>query len=169
MKRWIAPLVFGVVSAGSAHYAVLHFAPSLIMSRAMDLIAQRGAQLHQFQIGQRTTPETQTVVRPSPDLAYSACLSDLSQAPDGLVVTLAATPGYSSLSFFDSDTNNFQKVRGNGQTQQVRLLPPGMASTDDAMTSPTEEGVILARRLAPSQEEFDAAAAIAAKDSCAPA
>ena len=167
MKRWAGPLIFGIACAGAAHVAVLQFAPSMIMDVAMEKIAQRGAQLHRFEVGPRTTPETQTVVRPSPDLAYSACLFDLSQAPEGLRVTLAATPGYASLSFFDARTNNFLTIRGGGTDQVITLLPPGGdGGTRGEAVAPTMTGVILTRRLAPTQADFDKVSQIAALDRC---
>ncbi|BDW82304.1 hypothetical protein MACH24_17420 [Erythrobacter sp. Dej080120_24] len=167
MKRWAGPLIFGIVCAGAAHGAVLQFAPSMIMDVAMEKIADRGAQLHRFQVGPRTTPETQTVVRPSPDLAYSACLFDLSQAPEGLRVSLAATPGYASLSFFDARTNNFLTIRGGGTDREIILLSPNEGRGEPGTAvAPTMTGVILTRRLAPTQADFDQMSRIAALDRC---
>lgn len=167
MKNWIIALAIAAVMAGIGHYGVLYNAPSFIMGRAMTMLEERGSEKHNFMLADRTTPETQSVVRSSPDLAYSVCLYDLNDAPEGILVTLAATPGYSSLAFFDAETNNYLTLRGNGAAKEVRLLPPG-ANEEGATTSPTQSGVILIRRLTPTAEEYEAAAKLAVDDSCAP-
>ncbi|WP_114521631.1 DUF1254 domain-containing protein [Altererythrobacter sp. ZODW24] len=167
MKRLLGPLALAVIAALAGHFLVLQQAPSFIMDRALVMLEQRGIPLHGFQLAERMTPETQSVVRPSPDLAYSACRFDFDEAPDGIKVRMAATPDYASLSFFDANTNNFLTLRGEGETRETILLPPGSAEPPEgSAVSPTTRGVILIRRLAPTQEAYDAVAAIAAGDAC---
>jgi len=169
MKRWIGPLALFVALGLGSHFAVLQFAPHLIMGRALTLLEERGQPLHGFALGPRMTPESQSIVRPSPDLAYSACLFDLEQAPDGLEITMAAYDGYSSLSFFDRQTNNFATIRGDGETATVRLLPPRFVNLEKGgILAPTNKGVILIRRLAPTAQDYRAVEAIAGNDQCKP-
>ena len=179
MKNFIGPALFAIATAAVSHLAIVHYAPNFIMDRAMTMLAARTAEfqgssggdaLHQFRLSPRMTPQSQTVVRPSPDLAYSACLFDLSQAPAGIEVKMAASEGYSSLSFFDAATNNFSTIRGNGGDVEVTLLPPGtQANGAGALESPSNRGIILIRRLAPSLAEYEAVAQIAPADACGPA
>ena len=169
MKKALAPLLFAAALAVISHLAVIYAAPGVIMDRAMSMLSSRGIALHGFTLGERTTPQTQTVVRPSPDLAYSACLFDLEQAPAGLRVKMAATKGYASLSFFDASTNNFQTIRGDGSGVDVRLLPPKATATKASeIRSPTNKGIILIRRLAPAEADYERVAETAKRDKCSP-
>lgn len=166
MMRWLGPLATALICAAAAHAAALHFAPAIIMDRALAALAQRGVALHSFTTPQRITPQTQAVVRSSPDLFYALCRYDLSDPSKTLTLRMAAWPDYQSLSFFDARTNNFATFRGAGETVTVRLLPPGSAAQSGAIVSPTASGVILIRRLAPDAESFAAAAAASAQDMC---
>jgi uncharacterized membrane protein len=166
MKRLIGPTIVAIALTLASHIAVLEFAPHLIMGRALSLLEERGQPLHGFALGPRMTPENQSIVRPSPDLAYSACLFDLEQAPNGLEITMAGYDRYSSLSFFDRQTNNFATVRGSGDAISVRLMPPGTDTQGDELTAPTNRGVILIRRLAPTIDDYRAVEGIAPNDGC---
>lgn len=165
MKRWIAPLAVLVVTALAAHWATLALAPSAVMDRALATLKDRGIAEHAFTSPQRISPQTQAVVRSSPDLFYSLCRYDLGKPGSALSVTMAEWPNYQSLSFFDAQTNNFLTYRGTGKSIAVTLTAPG-AGSGDASASPTERGVVLIRRLAPTQELFDAASKAATGDRC---
>lgn len=189
MKRWIGPLLALAVTALLAHGLTLGLGPGVIMDRAMAALEARGVALHAFTTPQRVTPQTQAVVRSSPDLYYALCRYDLTR-PDGygtgvitsLQLKLAAWPEYQSLSFFDARTNNFATVRATGKAIKVRLgsgpgqtgfLEPkfGYDPREDGPTlaihTPTETGVILIRRLAPSAESFAKAIKASVGDACA--
>lgn len=112
------------------------------------------------------TPQTQSVVRSSPDLYYALCRYDLSDPPARLAVAMGDWPDYQSLSFFDARTDNFAVLRGTGRGVAVRLLAPGSAPEEGAIISPTSRGVILIRRLAPTVERFAAAAEAGKGDAC---
>lgn len=166
MKRWIGPLLVMLAVAAATHAAALHFAPSFIMSRAMTALAERGVGLHRFTQPARITPQTQQVVRSSPDLYYALCRYDLGDPATQVALTMAAWPDYQSLSFFDARTNNFATLRGTGKAVSVTLLPPGSSPQQGAIVSPTARGVILIRRLAPSAADYAAAAEAGAGDAC---
>ncbi|AOL93037.1 DUF1254 domain-containing protein [Porphyrobacter sp. LM 6] len=166
MKRWAGPLVTALVFAMAAHVAVLHFAPGVIMGQAMEALAARGVQLHRFNSPKRVTPQSQTVVRSSPDLFYALCRYDLADPGVQLVLRMGEWPDYQSLSFFSAQTDNFATIRGSGKAVAVRLLPPGSATEKGAIVSPTAKGVILIRRLAPDIPRFAAAATASKGDRC---
>ncbi len=166
MKRLFGPVLALLVTAAAAHAITLHFAPAVIMDRAMTALAARGVALHAFTTPQRVTPQTQNVVRSSPDLYYALCRYDLGNPATRVALTMAGWPGYQSLSFFDARTDNFATLRGTGKAVSVTLLPPGSPPQQDAVVSPTAKGVILIRRLAPSAEDFAAAAQAGAGDQC---
>ena len=79
---------------------------------------------------------------------------------------MGAWPDYQSLAFFDARTDNFATLRGTGRQIAVRLLPPGSAPQAGAIVSPSAQGVILIRRLAPTAERFAAAAEAGKADAC---
>lgn len=166
MKHWLGPFAMLLITAVAAHWATLHYAPSLIMDRTLSALKNRGVAEHAFTTPQRITPQTQAVVRSSPDLFYSLCRYDLSASGSTLTVTMGEWPGYQSLSFFDAKTNNFVTYRGTGEAVSVTLKSPGSSSDRVAIVSPTNRGVILIRRLAPTKELFDAANSAAEKDGC---
>jgi uncharacterized membrane protein len=166
MRLWLGPLVVLAACALGAHAMTLHLAPGLIMARAMDALAERGVALHRFTAPLRITPQTQSVVRSSPDLYYALCRYDLSNPATRLELQMAAWLEYQSLSFFDARTDNFATLRGGGAGVTVRLLPPGSAPEKGAIVSPSAKGVVLIRRLAPDAESFAAAAAAGNSDRC---
>ena len=165
MNRWIAPLATLAFAAITAHFAVLYAAPGIIMNTALDTLEGRGIAQHAFTSPVRITPQSQAVVRSSPDLFYSLCRYDLSEPGSVLHVSMAEWPGYQSLSFFDANTNNFVTRRGTNQRIDEQLTGPDKASSG-TLDSPTQRGVVLIRRLAPSQELFDQAQQISADDRC---
>lgn len=166
MKRWLGPLAVVFATAVAAHALTLHFAPSVIMDRAMAALEERGVALHAFTTPQRVMPQTQTVVRSSPDLYYALCRYDLSNPGARLAVTMGDWPDYQSLAFFDARTDNFATLRGTGREIAVRLLSPGSAPEEGAIVSPTARGVILIRRLAPTAQRFAAATQAGKADAC---
>jgi uncharacterized membrane protein len=166
MKRWLGPLTVLLACAVGAHALTLHFAPAVIMNRAMAALAERGVALHAFTTPQRVTPQTQTVVRSSPDLYYALCRYDLSDPAARLAVRMGDWPDYQSLAFFDARTDNFATLRGTGRQVTVRLLPPKSGPEEGAIVSPSARGVILIRRLAPTAERFAAAAEAGKADAC---
>lgn len=169
MRPWISNLLAFLVIAAIGHAAVLFSAPGLIMDRVMERMEAGGVELHAFTLAPRMTPQTQTVVRPSPDLAYSICRFDFSEDARPLNVQMAAYPGYSSLSFFDARTNNFARFRGDGESVNVLLMPPGSVADDpDQVAAPSARGLILIRRLAPRLEDYGAVYALSSGDGCAP-
>jgi len=148
------------------HLAVLYGAPGFIMQRAMAAMEQRGIPQHGFRLAPRMTPQTQRVVRASPELAYSICLFDFSEGVDAVAIEMAAWPGYSSLSVYDAQTNNFLTFRGEGKRFAMRLLPPLSEPEGFSIPAPTQRGVVLIRRIAPNEADYRAVEKIAAEDSC---
>jgi uncharacterized membrane protein len=172
VKHWLGPLAILVIASIGAHWATLALTPGIIMDRALATLEARGVALHAFTAPQRISPETQVVVRSSPDLFYSLCRYDFDRPEGGAItVRMARWPDYQSLSFFDADTNNFATLRAPGETVTVRLHGPDTPgeSAKSGVDSPTMRGVVLIRRLAPTPETFAAAAEAARADACTPA
>lgn len=101
-----------------------------------------------------TTAESRTIVRPSPDLLYVACVYDLASGP--VLVQAPHSPTYLSLSAFADNTDNFFAMNDRGPEGAgglaLLLLPPGtpdpqpdVAPGARRVTSPSRRGIVLAR------------------------
>ena len=75
-----------------------------IMAAAQDSMAERGVGMYRWVAAARMTPQSQTIVRPSPDLAYAICRFDVADGP--VLLTAPVSDTYGSLSIFDARTNN---------------------------------------------------------------
>jgi uncharacterized membrane protein len=117
------------------------------------------------------TPASRTIVRPSPDFAYSICAYDLSEGP----VHISAAPwgAYWSLSLYAANSDNYFVIddREAHGGAAITLVRRGRQRPDGAVQvveSPTTRGIALIRRLAPRVDDYAAAARIAGDDICAP-
>jgi uncharacterized membrane protein len=135
MRRWMPPLVLGIVLAFVAYQVTLAQAPRVLMAAAMARLTKGGGP-NAFIHAPLATEKSRAIVRPSPDLAYSSCVIDLSKGP--VLVTVAAVPArYWSLSVFDSRTDvafvrNNVDARGDSLqlivTREGQVPPPGSTS-----------------------------------------
>lgn len=173
--------VFGLsafmAGLAAAHVIVLNALPDYIMSEARERMTSSGIAAHAWQISPRITPETQTIVRPSPDLAYAICVIDVSGGPVRL--TVPTWPEYGSLSIFDASTDNVYAGSLDARLPDA----PGVRTIIIALEGQTVEAgegvdvvavkkpevLALIRRLAPSQGLYDAASALVPVSTCAPA
>lgn len=179
MKKLILPIVLFASTAIVSHIIMVRAVPSVIMNIAMDKMAERGVPLNRFVASQRATPETQTIVRPSPDLAYAVCRFDFDVTKGAVQVGAQHWQKYASISFFDAQTNNFASIPVGDAGEEVvhtkvLLMPPGSAaikSGGDGMRqiiAPSTKGLIIIRRLAPTDELYSAVQAMSGSDVCAP-
>ncbi|MEO9970329.1 MAG: DUF1254 domain-containing protein [Hyphomonadaceae bacterium] len=177
MSRLIGPALVFVAMVLIGHFATLHMVPGVIMEKTMARMEESGIRPHQFTLAPRTTPQTQTVVRPSPDLAYSICQFDLS-GDQSVRVRAGLYADYSSVSFFDARTNNFATVRvGAGDHpasgSEILLRASGSAKFESdsfagpQFEAPTRRGLILIRRLAPTEAAYNEVISVSSSDSCA--
>jgi uncharacterized membrane protein len=172
MNRSVKLLLGFALVAGASHVAAVLAAPNLLMNIAMKRLSGEGRAVNAFVHGDRTTQHSRRVVRPSPDLAYSSCTYDLSGGP--IEVSAAPSPnrGYVSLSVFSANTDNigvYDSVRSPGGIRFVLALSgQGVPSGLPVLISPSANGLILDRRLAPNAEAFAAVDAARRADRCAP-
>ena len=170
--RWLLALLVFAATAALGHFVVLQAIPARIMATAQAKMAERGVPLHQWAASPRMSPQTQTIVRPSPDLFYALCRFDTSEGPVRLSAPLGET--YGSLSVFDSRTNNVfvTSLQAGSGFDEVVVHAPGERPATFGEGKETVElegpGLALIRRLAPSQEAFDAASALMDGAVCGP-
>ena len=157
MKRWLLPALVGVVMAALAWQATLLAIPRGIMSLAVSRLGEAGG-LNRMLHAPLPGPGRRTVVRPSPDLAYSSCPFDLSKGPLLVEVAPVAAP-YWSLSVFDARTD-VAFVRNNrdtgGKGFRIALATQGQAVPAGVETIRLDDakGVALLRILVEDRARF---------------
>lgn len=173
MKPALRYLLAFVAAAGIGHVGTIFVAPNAVMHLAMTKLSEDGKLVNAFRFSDRTTSASRWVVRPSPDLAYASCVYDLSNGP--ILVDVPATPGggYVSVSVFAGNTDNVAVMDSIRSPKGIRfvlqkerkLVHP---SDVPVIYTPTTRGIILDRRLAPTQAAFEVADKARRLDTCAP-
>jgi len=168
--RWGLGIVAG---AALVHVVAVAALPRLIMGRVLRVFAAQGGE-GVFVHPALATDASRTIVRPSPDLAYSSALFDVSQRP--LHVTVPVTAPYTSLSGFAANTDNFFAV--NDQTAGgpvIDVVIVGPSTPGDVrllgarvFQSPSDRGVLLVRRVVPSPDAFAAIDAVRQRERLEP-
>lgn len=153
---WIA-LVSAI--AMLVYWGAVAMTPRALMHLAMGRLEQN-APINAISHAPLMTAEQRTIVRPSPDIAYSACLLDLADGPVMISVEPIDAP-YWSLSVFGSDTNVAfirNDREANGQPVRIALAREGQAVPDDieVVRVPSDRGLALLRILVPERGSFEA-------------
>ncbi|MDR3497805.1 MAG: DUF1254 domain-containing protein [Parvibaculum sp.] len=173
MKRPILFILGVALVAGIVHVAAMRALPDIVMSRVMSKIGTDTK--NAFVSPPLATAAARTIVRPSPDLAYSTCVLDLSKGP--VRVTVPLTAPYTSVALYSARTDNYfvRKDRdAAGKDLDIIVVGPGAPSPAnvpsgvDVVTAPTARGLVLVRRVVESPEAFPALDAIRHKATCAP-
>ncbi len=164
MRRALPWLLGIALGAGVVHVAAVAALPRAIMSRVFTGFTAQAAP-NQFVHPPLATHESRTIVRPSPDLAYSSAVFDVSARPLRVVVPLSAP--YTSLSGFAANTDNFFAL--NDQTAgadpiDVVIVGPSTARSglegQRVIEAPSDRGVLLVRRVVVSADVFAAVDAV---------
>jgi uncharacterized membrane protein len=180
MMKGLAHFLVFVIATTVGHVFVIQQAPQAIMMRAMAGAMKSGAQINTLRHAPRPKPtppdapvETRGIVRPSPDLAYSLCVFDLSNGP--VRVTAAPWEDYVSLSLYAANTDNFwarNDRQAGGKAIGIVLAAKGDGRPTPAgverVESPSAKGMALIRRLAPNDEVFAQVEGARKGDVCAP-
>lgn len=165
--RLILPLVIFVLSGVIGHLFVLTSLPSFIMGKAHQTFEAEGIPENVFVATPRQTPQTQRIVRPSPDLAYAICRFDTTSGP--VFINAPTWDGYGSLSIFNSKTDNVfvADLGPESDFQGIEIRRPAENNREGALKL-DGRGIALIRRLAPTQAEYDIAADLVAGATCGP-
>lgn len=167
--RWLAVTV---ALAVAIHLAAVWAVPYAIMA-----VVMRGAAAttgwNTAYHAPLATSAARTVVRPSPDLAYTACVFDVASRP--LHVVVPVDDGYTSLSMFAANTDNFFATNDRaaaGAPIDVVLAGPGTPPFDAGgrrvVTAPSDRGMVLVRRVVESPAHFAAVDALRRGAHCTP-
>ena len=154
MTRWLVGVLLG---AAVVHLAAVTALPRLVMRAAMARL--QSAAVNEFAHPPLATAAARGIVRPSPDLAYSSLVFDVSVHP--LAVTVPLTAPYTSLSGFAANTDNFFVINDlTAGAPEIAVIvvgpstPRGGLSGARIVESPSERGVLLVRRVVPSAAAF---------------
>ena len=169
-REWIGWIAATIVVAVAVHLASVWYLPHAVMHRALSKMGAVNTIHHQ----KRVDEQARGVVRPSPDLLYSACPFDLSNGP--LEVKAPVPPGtYWSVSAFDNNTDNFFALNDRqigGQPLELIILPPhgGVEPMHIAgrlvSRAPTANGLVLFRTLVNDDRQFAKIDAIRRQATC---
>ena len=175
MRRWLARIAVVLVVAVLTHLAAVFGAPRLIMFVAETRMSDQAHGVNRWLHAPRTTAQNQQVVRSSPDLAYSACVVDVSRGPVRL--TAPGWTGIFSLSVYDNRSDNIfaadQRTAEGAQVSaivgtkaQLAALPRDPGTT--LVEAHSTKSVALLRYLAPTDELYAKADEIRRGAQCAP-
>lgn len=159
MRRFLLPILVGAVLAFVAYRSVLVAMPIFLMAKALDRVEALGG-VNVMRHPPIANAEARTIVRPSPDLAYSSCAFDIGNGP--LLIEVAPVPArYWSLSVFDARTDA-AFVRNNrdsrGRPIRIALARPGQTvpAGIETMRLESDRGIALIRILVGDRAAYPA-------------
>lgn len=170
-KRGIGLGAVTLLLAGALHVLIVWLIPTAITYRFMRGLGKQVGYNHAV-APPLPTDKSRSVVAPSPDLLYAACVFDVSAGP--VRVSMRPPKTYWSLALFDRNSDNFFRTNDGEQTGDSVDLILSQAPADADLharfpsaiyaQTPHATGVMLARILvldqANMQAERDAQASI---------
>lgn len=156
MKTWPYWIAGTIALAALFHILTVFALPYGIMNRAMAGISSQAGGVNKPAYPDRATADSRSIVRPSPDLLYTACVYDVSDRPVRLTSPVPDT--YWSLSAFAANTDNFFVV--NDRQVRNKRIEIILAANENADTprgvplvvAPSTRGIVLFRSLVPSDD-----------------
>jgi uncharacterized membrane protein len=171
MNAWWKPIGFGLVVALLANVATTALIPRVIMSVAMKRMAETAGGANTLLNMPLVTPQNQKIVRSSPDLAYSTCVLDLTNGP--ISIFIGKGSDYASAAFYAANTDNIFTLSDKSiGPQGARILVQAAGTQaqtgrgEVVVTLPSQHGLLLVRRLAPSAQAMARVEQERARDSC---
>ena len=188
MRRWLFPMLVGLVAAFVGYQVMTMQFPRVLMTLATGRVAGSGGpatwsavvlggspggpRVNTMTATPLATDKARLIVRPSPDLAYSSCPYDLSHGP--VVVEVAPVPAaYWSLSVFDSWTDAAfvrNNIQAEGKPIKIVLAKAGQPVPDGMAVVRVggDSGIALIRILVTDRAQFGAIDAARRQSSCKP-
>lgn len=171
MKSWIKWILATIILAAIIHVVIVKSIPYYIMKRLGTKSVHR---VNTIIHAPPTSADFRRVVRPSPDLLYSACGYDVSERP--LRIT-AVVPGdtYFSISAFSANTDNFFALNDRqvkSKQMEIILVKKGTdypgAGSAKVVETPTDRGIVLFRMLIKDRARLDEYIRLQKQASCGP-
>lgn len=169
MKRWIGPIAAAVLIAVATWQITLLLIPMVLMEVAERRMAAIG-NYNRFTHALPVDARRQTIVRPSPDLLYSACPFDLAEGP--LEVTAWPIPDhYSSISVFNARSDvvfvrNDEQMRGRPMRIIVATHSQAVPAGADVLRVSLPRGIVLQRVLIGDRAEVATVAPLRTRAQC---
>lgn len=169
MKRWIGPVAAAVLIAIATWQITLVLVPMVLMEIAERRLAAVG-NYNRFTHAPPVDSRHQTIVRPSPDLLYSACPFDIVEGP--LEVTAWPIPGhYSSISVFGARSNavfvrNDEQMAGRPMRIVVATHSQAVPAGVEVVRVTLPRGIVLQRVLIGDRADAAAVAPLRTRAQC---
>lgn len=161
--RWLGPILLAALVAMVTYVAALWATPHVIMAKAMEKLGAGGINVMRHQ--GLPTAENRWIVRPSPDLAYSICVFDLSMGP--VKIDAFVPPRrYWSLSVFDANTDNIFSVNDRAVRDGRYALTLSKNGTGGSLIVPGGKGIALIRILVTDAEDLAAIDTFRRRSTC---
>jgi uncharacterized membrane protein len=169
MKRWIGPVAAAVLIAVATWQITLVLVPMVLMEVAERRLAAVG-DYNRFTHAPTIDARRQTIVRPSPDLLYSACPFDLVEGP--LEVTAWPIPDhYSSISVFNARSDvifvrNDEQMGGRPMRIVIATHSQAVPAGVDVVRVSLPRGIVLQRVLIGDRTEVAEVAPLRTRAQC---
>ncbi len=154
-----------LIVAVATHVGFVLAVPHALTLIAANRISHNGAQVNRWIYPPRATERSREIVRPSPDLAYAACVFDLRDGP--VRITVVPSGAYTSLSLYAPNTDmtliDATKPVDLVVARPDQTVPPGhyqIIRTKDRW------GIALQRRLATKAASFSSIDDLRRHDRC---
>lgn len=164
-----------LLTALLANLAVVAALPWLINAYVLHRVGQLAEGPNRAFHAPRPDATARGVVRPSPDLLYTACVYDLAAGPVRLSSPMPES--YASISGFAADTTNFfalndGDVAGSGARQlEVYLAAAGATGVPAGarvVQPPSRRGLVLFRTLIPKDSDLARLRELQSRQRCEP-
>lgn len=162
MRSWKSALLGFAAIAVATHFAFQLGSPYFIMARTISGIAKRAGGFNALVSTNLPDAASRTIVKPSPDLLYTACAFDIRERP----VLVGGTPSsaYWSMALYASNTDNFfvindRQARGEPAfvviaTAAMRDRIPAEQKSLAVVEPPSGKGIVLFRFLVLDREDL---------------
>lgn len=153
MRRAAFMAACALLIAVAVHLLAVWATPRIIMSLAMAKIGD-ARQYNTIVNAPLASDKSRAIVRPSPDLAYSACVLDLTGGAVRLGIPVTAP--YTSLSLYSSATDNYfvrdDRETGAGVIDVLVVgpggeIPAGLPASTLVVEAPAARGMAIVRRV----------------------
>ena len=171
-KTWPIWIAATIALTAVFHILTILALPYGIMDRAMAGISGQAGGVNKPLYPDQPTAESRSIVRPSPDLLYTACAYDVSDRP--LKLTSPVPDTYWSLSAFAANTDNFFVVndrQANNKKVEIILATDkndALSSNIPVVITPTTKGIVLFRSLVSSEDERARIDSLRRQSNCEP-
>ncbi len=173
MKSWIKWIVATIILAVIVHLIVVKIYPNIIMGAVTGKLEKIYKGTNKLMHAPPTTDKARRVVRPSPDLLYSACVYDVSKNP--IRITAKVPDTYWSISFYRTNTDNFF-VKNDRQvkSRDVAFILVGKGKTvsdaggAEVIEAPTDKGFFIIRMLVKDETRINELIEVQKQATCNP-